>query len=297
MLAGPVAALLLLTGGVTAAGATPSGTANVSTIERPPTPGVAGASDATADSITRLYLAVFGRLPDPAGHRYWVAQRVHGADLADIAEVFIGSVEWSERYGSVDSGRFVDLLYGNVLDRGPDVEGKRYWQSVLDGGTERTGVLLHFSESDEFVDRTGTSPPAPVYPPLPAGSGVGRRIVYQNSAQRVWLVEADGRVHNSYRVSGRRDTPRSGVYSVFSKSPKAWAGHGGITMNHMVRFARGRRLAIGFHSIPTRRGGTPLQSLAELGTYQSAGCVRQSEDEAWMLYHWAEIGTTVVVLD
>src|SRR5688500_18445725 len=32
--------------------------------------------------------------------------------------------------------------------------------------------------------------PAPSYPPLPADSGHGRRIVYSVSEQRVWLVEA-----------------------------------------------------------------------------------------------------------
>ena len=259
-------------------------------------PAIPGADDATIDSITRLYLAVFGRLPDPEGHHYWVAQQLAGTDLTDVAAEFMVSDEWSIRYGSVDTGGFVDLLYGNVLHRRADAGGRQYWRSVLDQGVPRTQVLLQFSESDEFVRSTGTSPPRPRYPAVPAWSGTGRRIVYQNSGQRVWLVEADGSVYDSYQVSGRRNVPNPGLYSVFSKSPRAWAGHGGITMNHMVRFARGRSLAIGFHSIPTRSNGVPLQSEAQLGTYRSAGCVRQSEDKAWLLYHWADIGTPDVVL-
>lgn len=33
--------------------------------------------------------------------------------------------------------------------------------------------------------------PKPSYPPLPADSGSGRRIVYAVSQQRVWIVDAE----------------------------------------------------------------------------------------------------------
>ena len=67
-------------------------------------------------------------------------------------------------------------------------------------------------------------------------------------------------------------------------------------MRHMVRFAQGRNLAIGFHSIPRYGNGTPMQTLDQLGTFRSSGCVRQRDDLAAALYSWADIGTTVVVL-
>jgi hypothetical protein len=63
----------------------------------------------------------------------------------------------------------------------------------------------------------------------------------------------------------------------------------------MVRFARGRSLAIGFHAIPRYPSGRPLQSAAQLGTFRSAGCVRQADADAAHLYAWAGVGTTVVV--
>ncbi len=256
------------------------------------------------DSITRLYLAVFDREPDTAGHAYWVHVYRNGLSLDRIAAAFMDSSEWRSRYGTLPDDRFVNLLYHNVLRRAPDEAGYRYWIGVL-GGVDRAPLardrlLVEFSESEEFVQQTGTARPvAPdlPFPALPEGSGHGRRIVYANEAQRVWLIESDGTVHDSYLVSGRRDTPSPGTYSVYSKSPRAWAGHDGITMNHMVRFAKGRRLAIGFHSIPTYAGGRPMQTLAQLGTYRSAGCVRQEGHKAEALYHWADIGTTVVVLD
>lgn len=138
-------------------------------------------------------------------------------------------------------------------------------------------------------------PPEPQYPALPAGSGSGRRVVYSNSQQRVWIVEGSGEVVGSWLVSGRRGMPRAGVYRVFSKSRYSSARGGRVKMEFMVRFARGRRLAIGFHSIPVDRRRRPIQSEAELGQYRSAGCVRQRWANAQTLWNWAPIGTVVVV--
>lgn len=114
--------------------------------------------------------------------------------------------------------------------------------------------------------------------------------------QRVWWVEANGLVSNVYPVSGKAGTPKPGHYSVFSKSVTTTSVNGKARMNHMVRFAHGRGAAIGFHSIPVDRRGRPLQSEAELGQYRSAGCVRQRNSDAALLYLWANVGTKVVVV-
>ena len=47
----------------------------------------------------------------------------------------------------------------------------------------------------------------PSGPPLPPNSGSGRRIVYSNSQQRLWLVEANGVVSHTYLVSGKHGLP------------------------------------------------------------------------------------------
>ena len=133
--------------------------------------------------------------------------------------------------------------------------------------------------------------------PAPNDSGEGRRIVYSVSKQRVWLIEADETLTDTYLVSGRRGTPRPGTYSVFSKSPRARATHDGITMRYMVRFTRATSgVAIGFHDLPRYANGRPMQTTAQLGTYRSGGCVRQDRAHAIQLYEWVPIGTTVVVL-
>ncbi len=268
------------------------------------TPSPAAASDTgttlspgVTGSITRIYLAVFDRAPDPEGHRYWVDQYRSGVGLPRIADAFLASSEWENTIGLLDDAGFVDLLYHNVLDRSADPVGRRYWIDQAAAGLTRTEMLLWFSEGDEFVALTGTAPPAPPpFPPLPPNSGTGRRIVYDDSAQRVWVVEATEIVRDSYLVSGRKGVPAPGHYNVFSKSERAWAGHDGITMNHMVRFAHGRNLAIGFHSIPRYSNGTPMQTQAQLGTHQSAGCVRQADHQAKALFAWARIGDSVVVV-
>ncbi len=251
------------------------------------------------DSIVRLYQATFDRSPDDGGLEYWVGRYVGGLPLVAIAEQFMGAPEWSDTYGPVDDDTFVDLVYRNVLDRGPDAGGLAYWQGRLGGGDERAVILLGFSESPEFITSTGTADPVappPVFPDVPVNSGSGRRIVYSDSAQRIWVIDHGDVVVNSYLVSGRRNVPPRGNHRIFSKSPLAWAGHDGITMTHMVRFYHGGRLPIGFHAIPRYADGTPMQTVDELGTYQSAGCIRQRDDQAEWLYNWAEIGDLVVVV-
>jgi lipoprotein-anchoring transpeptidase ErfK/SrfK len=131
---------------------------------------------------------------------------------------------------------------------------------------------------------------------LPGGSGDGRRVVYSIGQQRVWWVEADNRVVNTYLVSGKMGTPAYGTYHVYSKSRYTTSLNGSATMEFMVRFAWGNTAAIGFHSIPVNRYGQQLQSESQLGTPLSAGCVRQRWWDAAGLWDWAPIGTTVVVV-
>jgi len=140
------------------------------------------------------------------------------------------------------------------------------------------------------------APAAATGSPAPPDSGVGRRVVYSNSQQRVWLVEANGTVVHSFLVSGRRGVPNPGTYQVFSKSAMSSAHGGDLRLPYMTRFAHGRSLAIGFHGIPRRGDGSPIQSDSELGQFRSAGCVRMNQTEVKILWDFAPVGTAVVVL-
>jgi lipoprotein-anchoring transpeptidase ErfK/SrfK len=131
---------------------------------------------------------------------------------------------------------------------------------------------------------------------LPARSGTGRRVVYsERLPQRVWLVEADGRIVKEMRASGRADWPRPGTYHVFSQS--TWTTAPGLTFRYMTRFAHGRTASIGFHTIPqyagTHRYTHPVSQLGlNVG---HGGCVHLTDADAALLYRWVRIGTTVVV--
>jgi lipoprotein-anchoring transpeptidase ErfK/SrfK len=130
---------------------------------------------------------------------------------------------------------------------------------------------------------------------LPADSGNGRRIVFSESRQRVWLVGARNVVQRTYLVSGSvEDNLDPGTYSVYSRSQQAWGIDDSGSMQYFVRFAHGDRAAIGFHDIPVDEG-RPVQSVDELGTPQSHGCIRQQRADAIALWDFAPLGTTVVV--
>lgn len=140
----------------------------------------------------------------------------------------------------------------------------------------------------------GTNPALAV----PPNSGTGRRAIYSKTRQRVWAVEADGRVTRTYLVSGKMAQPRPGTYKVFSRSGFTCSlSSKNVCMRYMVRFARNTTNTdnIGFHEIP-KRGDVPLQRDSQLGRPLSGGCIRQGTSDAQFMWNWAGIGTTVVVL-
>lgn len=131
---------------------------------------------------------------------------------------------------------------------------------------------------------------------LPIDSGSGRRVVFDMSAQRVWLAENDDRVRRTYLVSGSlTDNLSPGTYEVYSTSRHAVGIDDSGSMQYMVRFAHGKRAAIGFHDIPVQDGKL-VQTRSQLGTPQSHGCIRQWRPDAIALWDFADVGTAVVVI-
>jgi lipoprotein-anchoring transpeptidase ErfK/SrfK len=122
--------------------------------------------------------------------------------------------------------------------------------------------------------------------------------VFSEGRQRVWLVDAEGRVARTYLVSGSAtDNLDPGTYAVYSRSRYAVGIDDSGTMEYFVRFTHGDAGgAIGFHTIPVD-DGAPVQTRAQLGTPLSHGCVRQRTADAIALWDFAPLGTTVVVTD
>jgi lipoprotein-anchoring transpeptidase ErfK/SrfK len=147
------------------------------------------------------------------------------------------------------------------------------------------------------------APPSP--PPYPDVGGSGKRLIYSNSGQRVWWIDENDNLVDTYLVTGRKGIPPPGTYTVFSKSAQAYAPYGGITMKWMVRFVRPYSIikpwdgqinqwSYGFHGIPIYPDETQLRTI--LGTFGSGGCVRQPDHKAEALFNWTPVGTTVYVL-
>ena len=133
--------------------------------------------------------------------------------------------------------------------------------------------------------------------PVPVRSGTGRRIVYANRQQRVWVINENNEVIRTFLVSGMLGQPGKGTFRVFSKSPTSFSPEfAGVTIRFMTRFAIGRNGGnIGFHEIPVRNK-KPMQTVEELGAFKGSGCLRSSTQDAIFIYQWAKIGTKVVVV-
>ena len=121
------------------------------TATTPPTP-------TNQDKVLRLYLAFFQREPDAAGLAYWSGQLDKGVSIAAIANGFVSSAEFQGEYGSLPNDRFVTLVYQNVLIRNPDAAGLSFWLGRLSSGTSKGAMMTGFTESAEFIQRTGTLP-------------------------------------------------------------------------------------------------------------------------------------------
>lgn len=100
--------------------------------------------------VIRLYLAYFDRAPDHGGLNYWLGQRAAGKKLDVVSNSFASSSEFQTKYGKLNNGQFVTLVYQNVLKRNPDAAGLAYWTKQLnDGKASRGRVMTQFSESNE----------------------------------------------------------------------------------------------------------------------------------------------------
>src|SRR3954447_16943248 len=118
------------------------------------------------------------------------------------------------------------------------------WDPPRPRRLRRVAIALVIAAAVAVPAPVGAAPPAVVRAVLPAGapphSGSGRRIVYSRSQQRVWAIDAAGRIVNTHRVSGRLHEPSAGTYRVYSRSKSTYAvNNPAVTWNYMVRFAKG----------------------------------------------------------
>jgi lipoprotein-anchoring transpeptidase ErfK/SrfK len=173
--------------------------------------------------------------------------------------------------------------------KAPADTGQAPAKDTTETQSKGTGVGASADSSESRVDPK-------LDPALPADSGTGKRIVFSQSRQRVWLVSDDTHVERTYPVSGSvYDNLHPGSFNVYSKSEDAYGVDDSGSMKYFVRFTQGDTgAAIGFHDIPIKDGQL-VQTEAQLGTPLSHGCIRQRRSDAIALWKFASLGTTVVV--
>ena len=114
----------------------------------------------------------------------------------------------------------------------------------------------------------------------------------------MWLVESDGSVARTYKVSGSLyDNLDPGTYEVYSRSEQAYAFDGSGSMKYFVRFAEGDTgAAIGFHDIPVDKTGISCRpSTSSARRSRTAASVRSRRTRV-ALWEFTDIGTEVVVV-
>jgi len=109
------------------------------------------------ESVTRLYNALLGRNPDNAGLTYWLNDIDLGNNsLQGAAGAFAGSSEYLARFGAQSDTEFINQLYNNILSRDADQAGYDYWLNEIDTTGDRTGMIVSFSNSDEYIQAQAT---------------------------------------------------------------------------------------------------------------------------------------------
>jgi hypothetical protein len=108
------------------------------------------AGDNDNGEVYRLYGAALGRTPDPAGQAVSSSALAAGETVTQVAQGFVDSAEFQQKYGNLSISDFVTALYKNVLNRAPDAAGLQAWTSALQGGESKASVVVGFSDSLEY---------------------------------------------------------------------------------------------------------------------------------------------------
>jgi hypothetical protein len=99
--------------------------------------------------IKALYADLLGRAPDPNGLESWLARRLGGMSLNDVANGFLNSAEYC--------GKIVTGFYQQFLSRAPDAGGLQGWTSQLEKPTAVQQIIVGFCDSGEY--KTDNPPP------------------------------------------------------------------------------------------------------------------------------------------
>ncbi len=122
-----------------------------------------------------------------------------------------------------------------------------------------------------------------------------KTILMDISDQRVYAYEKGKLILSFIASTGRNNSTRVGHYKILDKSPKAYSNPWGFWMPYwMGIYYVGNNLENGFHSLPVLSNGVQLWG-RKIGSPITYGCVVLKPNDMKKLYHWAGIGTAVVI--
>jgi alpha-tubulin suppressor-like RCC1 family protein len=106
--------------------------------------------------VKHYYRAILNRAPEPGGQEFWEEESARlqalGANINEIwfvmANYFFNSPEYIAANKS--DAQFLTDVYNTFFNRPPDGGGAAFWQSQMDAGLSREGVIFWFMFSNEF---------------------------------------------------------------------------------------------------------------------------------------------------
>lgn len=75
--------------------------------------------------------------------------------LVRIADAFLSSTEFTERFPSLSNAEFIDLLYAQGFGRQAEDGASTTWIKALDTGVSRPEILSYFSSCEEMLQTVG----------------------------------------------------------------------------------------------------------------------------------------------
>ena len=224
----------------------------------------------------------------------WAAVDTDGDGLTDDQEI---KVYYSDPFLADTDGDGYDDNEELVNGFSPTVAGRRLIELDSDGDGLNDGYELAlktdiknpdtdndgFSDGQEFNNG---------YDPTTAGPvKLSKSILIDLSEQQLWRMLGPV-ILNKYQVStGKASTPTPvGQFAVQNKYFRPFSKMAGLYMPYWLGFNG----PYGMHELPEWPGGFK-EGAEHLGTPVSHGCVRLSHEAALTLYHWADIGTPVMV--
>lgn len=99
-----------------------------------------------------LYQTLLGRPADMGGYVGFTGLLETAATKIQVAAYFIGSAEFTQRFGTLSNSQYVTKMYENILLREPDAGGLQGFVAGLSSGAfNRTQVAVFFLTSAEYL--------------------------------------------------------------------------------------------------------------------------------------------------